>query len=935
MRPPLPTIHAWPAALAGLCGLVLAFLLPLAPVFAEETTVTWPQPGQPVASSTATVVPYRPAALTVRLPCTAPQEATTTVLATSPADGDGLRVESGPDGTRLSLGDRVVTLADGCRTAVTAGQQGVTITAPDGRVTVLADAPVPKVFGFRTDLTPAQAAGLEVTATVVTPFGTSPTPTKVMLIGLQLAAVAAALALLPRARRRRRLPKWRSVYWVDVGIIGALGAWAVIGPLAVDDGWASVIARNIATTGDPGNYYRWWNAAEVPFSSSQQLLAPLTDITLAPLWLRLPSTLLALGTWFVLTRGVLPAALPRTSSSAHIRVLAALLLLLTWLPFNLGTRPESYVAFGMTVILAALWRARSPAGIGGAALAAGLTVTVSPTGVIVLAPFVVFAPRIMAILRRHPRRDRVICLLLFAAIGSVCLTVMFADQTWAALLTATDWHNYFGPSLPWWQELDRYGYLLGDEQQGSFAKRLPVILALAGIAVVLVCRKRSAALQLALLVITSLALLALSPSKWSYHLGAMAGVFAAFLVVVVVLSPKRTIVGGVLLSGAVVLSFAGPNAWWVPAVYDVPWTENSWWIGIVVVVVAAALAFIRHRPWPAMLVLTASVTVVALLFGSFTAAPLRQPAGSLALMNVHRLTGGPVCGLEDAIEVLPDGELLTPADGAPELDGFVQGGGFVPGAPPPDPPGQGASTFLWGSHTGADEHVGSFVSQWFSLPALNPDQGVAVSVAGRTTDGNELVFEFADGARPLGNATALDQVASDEDPEHPLWRSIGVDAAQVPAGANRVRLRGKDNRTDPEGWLAVTGPRLRAIIPLQRYLADHQPVLIGWPVAFLFPCIRDIPRVAGGLAQTPGALIQGPRPRLDEERDPGAGGTFAELDQFGELGEVPTRLVGAPDVDWGALLVARDDAAKDAYAREVRRVTRPGWDRTGYVAPER
>ena len=46
----------------------------------------------------------------------------------------------------------------------------------------------------------------------------------------------------------------------------------MIGPLAVDDGWATTIARNFAATGNPGNYYRWWNAAEVPFALSQQLL---------------------------------------------------------------------------------------------------------------------------------------------------------------------------------------------------------------------------------------------------------------------------------------------------------------------------------------------------------------------------------------------------------------------------------------------------------------------------------------------------------------------------------------------------------------------------------------------------------------------------------------------------------------------------------------
>ena len=487
--------------------------------------------------------------------------------------------------------------------------------------------------------------------------------------------------------------------------------------------------------------------------------------------------------------------------------------------------------------------------------------------------------------------------------------------------------------MPWWQELDRYGYLLSDEQQGSFAKRLPVLLVLALVVVVVARRQRSAALQLAILVIVCLALLALSPSKWSYHLGALAGVFAAFLVVAAISVPRRPALGGVLVAGAVVLSFDGPNTWWLPALYDVPWLEKSWAIGVLVVVVAGVLVFSRHQTWPAMLTLTAAGTAVALLFASFAAAPVRRPEGSLALMNLHRITGGPVCGLADAIEVLPDGAVLAPAGGTAELTGFARNAGFVPAAPPPDPPGEGASTFLWGSRT--DQSTGMLVSQWFLLPEMREDQGVAVSVSGRTTDGNELMFEFADGTQLLGDAAATDRVAPDEDPEHPLWRSIGVDAAQIPPGANRVRLRAKDTRTDTDGWLAVTGPRLRSVVPLERYLAGREPVLIGWPVAFLFPCHRDIPRVADGLAQTPTALIEGPRPRTQEERDPVVGGTFAQLDQFGGVGEVPTRLAGAPDVDWGALLISRDGTVRDDYDREVRRVVRSGWDSTGHVAPER
>ena len=88
-------------------------------------------------------------------------------------------------------------------------------------------------------------------------------------------------------------------------------------------------------------------------------------------------------------------------------------------------------------------------------------------------------------------------------------------------------------------------------------------------------------LRLGAVVIVSLMLLALTPSKWSYHFGAVAGVFAAFLTSAVVLlfrrarAPGRAIVlvgvaGSILLAASAALAFDGPNEWWLATLYDVP-----------------------------------------------------------------------------------------------------------------------------------------------------------------------------------------------------------------------------------------------------------------------------------------------------------------------------------------------------------------------------
>jgi arabinosyltransferase C len=48
------------ALLVGLVGVLVALVLPFAPVIAEETAVTWPAPREPVVPTTALFTPYRP-----------------------------------------------------------------------------------------------------------------------------------------------------------------------------------------------------------------------------------------------------------------------------------------------------------------------------------------------------------------------------------------------------------------------------------------------------------------------------------------------------------------------------------------------------------------------------------------------------------------------------------------------------------------------------------------------------------------------------------------------------------------------------------------------------------------------------------------------------------------------------------------------------------
>ncbi|HTK61401.1 MAG TPA: arabinosyltransferase domain-containing protein, partial [Pseudonocardia sp.] len=648
---------------------------------------------------------------------------------------------------------------------------------------------------------------------------------------------------------------------------------------------------------------------------------------------------------------------------------------------------------------------------------------------------------------------------LLAAVGAVGLTVVFADQTLSSLATATRWHTQFSPSLPWYLEVQRYRYLLGEYQDGNALKRVPVLLCLALLPVVALLLAGRGAVRAAALgagpgggpsagrgggldgggardglesvaakvagsVATGFALLWLTPSKWTLYFGSLAGLFAALITVAAVMLVRRAregslAMGSALAAGGVValaagLAFSGTNDWWQPALYAVPWAKGPirpaglpldlppLWAGAALAA-AAVLWVIKGRPHarrslllaPAALTAATAATALAVLLVSFTAAPVRRPEASLALINLARLGGASGCGLADQIEVLPDvpggalpaapgermptesatgpgvgagrpvpaasepaasepaasepaaSEPLAPAATPPE--GFAPGAGWRTDRPPPDPPGVRASAQIWGSLVDGDPaHTGRLVSPWFALPALAPDQELALTVSGRTDGGNSLALEFGihdfgahagPQVRSLGQRAPTDLPHSEtpntgrpDPPDPSVWRSVWLTRNRIPGGADRVRVVAVDGSSEPDGWLALTGPRLRSVVPLPGFLAANGPVLVNWPIGFLFPCVRNVVTVAHGIVGAPRAVLA-PARRYDglggQSLDPAAAGDFAVLSgqgSLGSLGEVPTRVVGHPDLDWGSLRMAGyREAVRDGYAVRLTEITVPGW----------
>ena len=1094
----------------GAAAAAVAAEVPAAPVESSTSTVTWPRAGAAPQPTTLFLVPYRPATLEATIPCGAiraarAREGTTTILATvvgGPADGLAVRTApadddaSGPPTVQVIASGRLVPVEvpdQGCELTIRADAGGVGVTVGDptrAPAVSVPGAPVPEVFAATTDLRGDDARGLALTARTPAWFDNAATPAKADLVAAahRLALVALVLVVLARlltptepppralaelasrrglaiartrARRVRRgaaaalrRPVVLARLGVDVVVALTLAWWSIVGPLTDDDGFAAVIARQ-AATGDVGNYYRWFDASEVPFATNQQLLALFLDQGLSPVALRTPSVLAGLALWVVVTRGVLGPALGATGRSVGVRVLTALAFGVWWLPYDLGARPESLVALGTTTVAALVLRAaRCVPGDGRrvshpvvliavAGLVAGLTVTAAPSGLLAAAPFLLCLPRLAraiggAGVPREPGRVArvtrallpVAHLAVIAGLAAVVLTVVFADQSWHGFLVATAIHQQIGPDQPWYAEWLRYGYLFGDDSWGAAAKRVPVVvglvMAVTGLVVLARGSGRDGVLGRESVLLLGLApagfaLLAVTPSKWSHHFGALAGYGAIGLVVAILAlgravrqrDPVVAATAGVATLGLALgaaFAFSGPNAWWGYSGFGMPGADGPQrpfdsvvlWLALAVAaaVVVVLVGWLRSgggtgergqrsaRPAlagaalrdavlggsplvPVVTAIAVVVTSVLLLVSSFSTAAAR-PGYSLAAQDRAAIadpSSAAACGLQDRVQVLRTaaGGPLRPVDGSrAAMTGFVAGGGAVD--PPPVRPGQTDGTDgtadtrdgrdTWGSRVDGAGTVGTLTTGWFALPRPGTDQLLAVSVAGRTTDGESLTWQFGRDDRVVGSRPVVETPQPDRGyrgyapdaeaaqlqdraDDQKRWRTVTLAAPDVPDGADEVRLRATDERTDTGGWVALTGPRIVDVLPLTRWLAGRGPVLVDWAIAFAWPCGGRLPRVADGVAETPGVFVTAPTGPVDPipgERILSVGplgdvlperwtlgadglttgeasdGSFAGLPADGTLRELDTRLPDEPGRRWGRILVPDlDELATDAY----------------------
>ena len=792
------------------------------------------------------------------------------------------------------------------------------VISRDGRDLVAAPTEqLPDVDVLASSLTglPADVAGeLAVELRVDDEFTSSPTPRKSALTSelvLALLATAAALTWIdrtaPRVSRRWR-PGWPRV--VDLAVPAVLVCWTFVAPATDDDGYFAAQARNAVISGEVGNYYQFYDQSFTPFTWVYQGLGWWQQLAGdAPVPQRIPALVLGLLTWLVLRRFAVAAMVDFAPTRGGVRAAShavlAVVFLGWWLPHNMGVRPEAVVALcGAATMLAVLVAGRRQrlAVAWLACALAGLGFTAHPTGFTVVAPLLAGLPLLLPLVHvpGHPMATALRVLAVGSG-GMVAPLLAFADGALRDFLRGQAIFLSILDQEDWTDEIQRYWFLLSQIPMGNFAKRAAVLaclVALGWFAVLTVAaRVRRVALPAPLWLAGSstalaFAALALTPSKWTHHFGALAGVGPAFLALMLVMAVPltrqvlrgATLPIGVLVAAAgsfvlaIALAWHGPNAWsyaWLdgvrtpyqPASVRNVTLDNPFLWGLAVVLVALALAASGRRSSTRVPRLDALRAVPIVVVASL-AATTGYAVGTFGLAAVQGVPResvwarafadptGTDCGAAGAVRVLDPFTAQPLPTGAglpapPPPDGFVEGGGYYTGNRP-----QGSATGrVWGSLVArdgrtAERTVGEMATGWYALPAdLEDGAAVTVVAAGTLSDGNSLAAVYGrrsgDSVIPAGTEPLTDTARA------PPWRTFVL---TPPDGADVVRLDAVDATGAIHGWLAFTAPAAARPVVLQEFLPDEAPVALGWQLAFGYPCQRQ-PEVVNGITEPPSYAV--------------------------------------------------------------------------------
>nr|WP_243858347.1 arabinosyltransferase domain-containing protein [Mycobacterium sp. DL440] len=720
---PLP-VTRWVAIIAGLVGFVASALIPVLPVVQTTASLQWPQDGR-LGSVTAPLITLAPASLETSVPCSVFRDLPASggvVLSTAPTAGkqamlNGLFVTATAQRVDVIARNVVVLSVPRSRmsdpqcqrlelASSTAGTfaRAVGLIDPDTGSSVrggFGDPNLrPQIVGVFTDLTGPAPPGLSFSAAIDTRYTSSPSPLKTaaMLAGI-LGTIVGLLALwrldrLDGRRARRLIPaRWRTFTTVDATVIVLSVFWFVAGAGSSDDGYQFGMANTASHAGYMANYFRWYGSPEDPFGWYYELIAAMTHVSNASLWLRLPDLVCALVCWLLLSREVLPRLGGAVVRSRAAVWAAALVFLAAWMPFNNGLRPEGQIATGALITYVLVERAittRRATPVGLAIVVAAFTLGIQPTGIIAVAVLLAGGRPIVRIIITRAKSVGIWPVLLpLAAAGFVVLTVIFADQTLAAVREATNVRTAIGPAQPWYTENLRYFYLFLPTTDAALSRRFGILITVACLfasMLLLLRRKRIPGIaigpvwRLMGVIFATLFLLTFAPTKWIHHFGLFAAAGAAMAAVATVLfgptvlrSRRNQMAFLAIVLLVLGLCFASTNGFWYVSSYGVPFNDSSPHWGPVTasaVFLWLSLAAAGYAGW---LHLSPPSRPPSRLTRTLTAAPVPVAAGLMVVVcsgsmltgaikeylsysngwaNLRELVGG--CGLADDVLVEPD-----------------------------------------------------------------------------------------------------------------------------------------------------------------------------------------------------------------------------------------------------------------------------------------
>ena len=582
---------------------MLGLAVPLAPVNAEDTTVSWPRPGEGPTSTELALNPPRPLSFTATVPCPAlraggevlstlpilPGEPTAGLLVLG-ANGEYqlTALRTGPP--HRSRAARGVLLRGHRRRGRRPGR--ARRSPPRAELRRLHERPPAAGLpaGDSTSGTPA-SAGLAVSLQTDDRYASGPGALKVALLAAHLVALAVLLVLVHRRGRWRRARTWirpaswwrrlrRHASWADAMLVGISTVWVLFSPMNFDDSWYPLMARDAGATGYMGNAVYMFNVTENPFVLSQYAMQLWGSIGgYGIVWQRVLPLLYGLVAWGLLR--VFFVLVSRRTEVRAERVPWVLLVayLVWWLPFGLTLRPEPLIVVLSVVVLLLVEMARdrdAPGLYVGAVIAAALAVACSPTGLVAVAPLLVEIPRAWPRLRASTTGERVVAVAVLAAAASIIVPVAFADASLGDVLEASAVHAYYYDTVPWYDELVHYQTLLSPGRT-PWARRGPILLTLAVMLLVAAGSGRRGPEDDALRRVLhhsaattalTFVLVAASPTKWVLHFPAIAGIGTVLLAVALLRAPMprrdralATTGGVAVLVLAVSVSFAGWNVW--------------------------------------------------------------------------------------------------------------------------------------------------------------------------------------------------------------------------------------------------------------------------------------------------------------------------------------------------------------------------------------